>query len=204
MTEHADKRLERLIFFSDAVIAIAITLLVIEIKIPHFERNDPAVALNVLRDLLPSFFGFALSFLVIGRFWNGHAAALVSMTKYDPRLSRPNLFFLMSIALMPFATGFMAHNIGQLVPTLFYNATLLITALLCLWVVRIATDSSSDCSAHEAEDAKTMRNRATIAVAASCVVVALTFLVPDYSQVPFVPLLIWERFRSVRQGKLTQ
>ena len=201
MIGQIDKRLERLIFFSDGVIAIAITLLVIEIKIPHFEKDDPTFALDALNGLSPSFFGFVLSFLVIGRFWSGHSAALSDMVKYDPRLSRPNLLFLMAIALMPFATAFMTHNIGQLVPTLFYNATLLVTALLSFWVIRIATDRSSNCSMHDPDEASGLRFRAVLAIGGCLLAVSLAFVAPSYSQVPLIPLLVWERFQWVWKRK---
>ena len=156
---------------------------------------------SALNGLSPSFFGFVLSFLVIGRFWSGHSAALSDMVKYDPRLSRPNLLFLMAIALMPFATAFMTHNIGQLVPTLFYNATLLVTALLSFWVIRIATDRSSNCSMHDPDEASGLRFRAVLAIGGCLLAVSLAFVAPSYSQVPLIPLLVWERFQWVWKRK---
>jgi uncharacterized membrane protein len=99
-------QLERLILFSDAVFAIAITLLVIEIKVP--EINDPTdrALLNSLAHLIPKFIGFIFSFIFIGLYWTIHHRMFGFVTSYDKKLLILNLFFLFFIALLPFSTGF--------------------------------------------------------------------------------------------------
>ncbi len=106
-------QLERVIFFSDAVFAIAITLLVIEIKIPDFHENvsDKAL-LNALKDLIPKFLGFLVSFLLIGMYWTVHHRIFGFVMEYNRRLLWLNLFFLFFIVLMPFATGFYSEYSG--------------------------------------------------------------------------------------------
>ena len=88
-------QLERLILFSDAVFAIAITLLVIEIKIPEIHENvsDQAL-LNSLGHLIPKFIGFIISFLLIGLYWTVHHRMFGFVVNYTPRLLWLNLFFL--------------------------------------------------------------------------------------------------------------
>ena len=126
-----DHRLERMILFSDAVFAIAITLLVIEIDVPRLSADGPAAAYwQALAEHIPSFFGFVLSFLVIGRFWSGHHAMFSQVARFDESLVWPNLQLLMMIAFMPFATAFLTRNIGAAVPSLIYNLCFLATALL--------------------------------------------------------------------------
>ena len=98
MTKNAHA-LERLVFFSDAVFAIVITLLVIEIERP--ELHDGATNadwINSLLALIPSFAGFLLSFMVIGAFWMNHHALFLLVDRYDERLLWPNLILLLSIA----------------------------------------------------------------------------------------------------------
>ena len=107
-----DHKLERLVFFADAVFAIAITLLVSELHVPHFEHRGTQAALAQLAGMWPSLFGFVLSFLVIGRFWMGHHSAFSGVSQFSPRLMWPNLLMLMAIAFMPFITGLMSQNSG--------------------------------------------------------------------------------------------
>jgi len=106
-------QLERLILFSDAVFAIAITLLVIEIKIPEIAENvtDKAL-LNALGHLIPKFIGFIISFLLIGLYWTIHHRMFGFVVNYTPTLLRLNLLFLFFIVLMPFSTGFYGEYWG--------------------------------------------------------------------------------------------
>ncbi len=106
-------QLERMILFSDAVFAIAITLLVIEIKIPeiHTDVSDQAL-LEELKHLIPKFIGFIISFLFIGLYWTIHHRMFGYVTNYDKGLLRLNLFFLFFVVLLPFSTGFYSEYAG--------------------------------------------------------------------------------------------
>lgn len=110
-------QLERIILFSDAVFAIAITLLVIEIKIPEIHENvSNAALLHSLKHLIPKFVGFLVSFMLIGLYWTIHHRMFGYVTSYDRKLLLLNLIFLFFIALMPFSTGFYSEYAG---PELF-------------------------------------------------------------------------------------
>ncbi|MES2005022.1 MAG: TMEM175 family protein [Bacteroidota bacterium] len=106
-------QLERLILFSDAVFAIAITLLVIEIKVPeiHFGTGvDVSHALaEALNEKSAEFFGFLLSFAVIGQFWVGHHRLFGYVTDYDSGLLWLNLHMLFWIVLVPFSSALNAR-----------------------------------------------------------------------------------------------
>ncbi|HMG69135.1 MAG TPA: TMEM175 family protein [Chitinophagaceae bacterium] len=111
-------QLERLILFSDAVFAIAITLLAIEIKIPdkiflqeHGGVSD-ATILVALGNLVPKFVGFLISFMLVGMYWTIHHRMFGFVTNYDRKLLFLNLVFLFFIALMPFSTGFYSEFTG--------------------------------------------------------------------------------------------
>ncbi len=191
--DHAvmDHRMERLIFFSDAVFAIAITLLVIEIRIPHLSTGTADEALRALLALFPSFFGFVLSFVVIGRFWMGHHSSMANVAVYAPKLLWPNLMLLMAIAFMPFATAFMSANIGQLVPTAFYNATLMVTALLSWRVVSMARDLWPESERND--EWLWMRSRGIGVSLGAASALALTFVTPIYSQLALATMPLWQR-----------
>src|ERR1051325_10483224 len=106
-------QLERMILFSDAVFAIAITLLVIEIKIPetHEQVSDQKL-LYSLRHLIPKFIGFFISFMLIGIYWTVHHRMFGFVTSFTRKLLFLNLVFLFFIALMPFSTGFYSEYAG--------------------------------------------------------------------------------------------
>lgn len=123
-------QLERLTFFSDAVFAIAITLLIIEVHVPHLDTRDDAAYWQALAHLQPSFMGFVLSFLVIGALWIAHHRVFGMLADYSASIMWPNMLSLMAIAFMPFATALMSSNPGVRVPELFYAGTLLVAGLL--------------------------------------------------------------------------
>ena len=194
-----DHPLERLVFFSDAVFAIAITLLVIEIEIPHLDGNT-ATAWTALWHLAPSFFGFVLSFLVIGRFWIGHHNAFTMIDHYDGRLAWPNMLLLMLIALMPFATAFMSANLGQLVPTLFYNLVLLATACLSRWVIGIGTSPDLLRAGADPAVIALLRARGMGVVLGALTAVAVTFVSPQFSQIALATIPLWQRLLNKRSA----
>ena len=128
-------QLERLILFSDAVFAIAITLLVIEIKIPEVhnqqELTDSYLLLQ-LKVLIPKFVGFLISFLLIGQYWRVHHRMFGFIIDFNERLIWLNILFLLSIALMPFSTGFYSEYAGRPVvtPVIFYTCNIAILGII--------------------------------------------------------------------------
>ena len=105
-TNGGQRELDRLIYFSDAVFAIVMTLLVLEIRVPEVPPSLAAaeVPTKVLA-LGPKFFSYVLSFLVIGIYWIAHHQTFRYVQSYDRRLLWLNLIFLLSISFIPFPTG---------------------------------------------------------------------------------------------------
>lgn len=120
--------LERIVFFSDAVMAIAITLLAIDIRVPEI---DPAVAAQQLPALLsamqPRFMTFFISFIVIGVYWLSHHRHFRYIKRYDTRLILLNLLFLFFIVLMPFLASLLGQYV--FVPVALIAYTLALAAL---------------------------------------------------------------------------
>jgi uncharacterized membrane protein len=107
MSKHIDKgafQLERIVFFSDAVFAIAITLLVLELKIPDVHVRSNEELNQVILSAFPHFFSFVLSFVVIGIYWVSHHRLFNYVIAYNQRLLWLNLFFLFFIICMPFSS----------------------------------------------------------------------------------------------------
>jgi uncharacterized membrane protein len=125
----------RLEAFSDGVFAIAITLLVLEIKVPQ----SGAPLGEELLSLWPSYFAYAVSFFVIGAIWINHHAMFDHIVRADHKLLLLNTFHLMFIAFLPFPTAVLAHGLqhGSDVPlaTSFYGGTLTIIGIfvVAMW-----------------------------------------------------------------------
>lgn len=106
-------QLERLILFSDAVFAIAITLLVIELKIPELKDNETLIEAFQKNDTFYGFFGLALSFVIIGQFWTNHHRLFGYVNNYTGKLLWLNLHMLFWIILMPFSSALSSKYAGR-------------------------------------------------------------------------------------------
>jgi uncharacterized membrane protein len=127
---------ERLLFFSDAVFAIAITLLALEIRLPSLEGSLTNEQLfQQLWAIWPKYFSYALSFLVIGAFWMGHHRKFRFILRYDANLILLNIFLLMAVAFIPFPTAVIGENENR-TATIFYALVMTIAGLLntAVWV----------------------------------------------------------------------
>ena len=113
----------RLEAFSDGVIAIIITIMVLEMKVPHGED------LRALVPLAPVFLSYVLSFANIGIFWNNHHHMLHAAKRVDGRVLWANLYFLFWLSLMPFVTGWMGENHFAPVPVAIYGVVQLMSAV---------------------------------------------------------------------------
>jgi uncharacterized membrane protein len=113
----------RLEAFSDGVIAILITIMVLELKVPH--GSDIAA----LAPLLPVFLSYVLSFVYVGIYWSNHHHFLHAVQRVDGRVLWANLFLLFSLSLFPFATAWMGENHFAPVPVALYGAVQLMASL---------------------------------------------------------------------------
>jgi len=128
--------LERIVFFSDAVFAIAITLLALEIRLPETASNLGNDELT--KDLIalwPKFLGYVISFMVIGFFWIGHHRKFRLIKRFNGTLLRLNLLLLMVIAFIPFPAAVISSN-GNRTATIFYAMVMILAGLIsiAIWV----------------------------------------------------------------------
>ncbi|HTN49037.1 MAG TPA: TMEM175 family protein [Burkholderiaceae bacterium] len=112
----------RLEAFSDGVFAIIITIMVLEMKVPHGETLEAVVP------LLPVFLSYVLSFVYVGIYWNNHHHMLHACSKVSGAVLWANLHLLFWLSLFPFVTGWMGENHFAPVPSAFYGVVLLMAA----------------------------------------------------------------------------
>ena len=114
---------DRLAAFSDGVIAIIITIMVLELKVPH--GTDWAT----LRGVAPNFVSYVLSFVYLAIYWNNHHHMLHTVTRVDGLILWANSHLLFWLSLIPAATGWMGENFLTPLPTAVYGISLLMPAI---------------------------------------------------------------------------
>ena len=121
-----DMKKDRLAAFSDGVIAIIITIMVLELKVPH------GASWQALVDLLPHFISYVLSFVYVAIYWNNHHHLLETVTRVDGLILWANSFLLFCLSLVPISTAWMGENLLAPVPTAVYGAVMLTPAIAYL------------------------------------------------------------------------
>ena len=121
----------RLEAFSDGVIAIFITIMVLEFKVPH------EVSARALLPLVPTFASYVLSFIYLGIYWNNHHHMLQAVSHVDGRVLWANLHLLFWLSLIPFATAWVGEHHVAPFPVAFYGVVLLFSALAFVILTRV-------------------------------------------------------------------
>lgn len=201
-----DHRIERLVFFSDAVFAIAITLLVIELRPPHLPAGASAAAHGrALAALAPSLLGFVISFFAIGAFWAGHHRMFTLAARWSDRLVLADLLLLFTIVAMPFFTAYLGAGYGSAVPVLLYAGWLLLAALFNIRLQGMVT--SPPIVSDDADPARIAtirhRGRAVALGAATTLVLAAVLPVPSVALFALMTIPLWrpllDRLAAKRQ-----
>jgi uncharacterized membrane protein len=124
---------DRLVFFSDAVFAIAMTLLIVELRVPEVSGTDLGPALI---ELVPGYLTFMLSFLVVGVVWMSHHRKFRAIVRYNQNLVRLNLLLLLFVASIPLPTGILGAYGDTRLSVYVYAATICVVGFLLtsIWV----------------------------------------------------------------------
>ena len=178
----------RLEAFSDGVIAIIITIMVLELRPPD------EVTLNALFGLWPKFLSYALSFVMLGIYWNNHHHLLHAADRIGGGVLWANLHLLFWLSLIPFVTGWMGENHFAALPTAGYGLVLLLAAIAYTILVRAIIAQQAPHSQLEAAVGRDTKGYISLAIYVTAilstlvhpaiaqalyVVVALIWLVPD-------------------------
>ena len=131
--------LERISFFSDGVFAIAITLLVIEFKVPVIQHATDGLLWDSLAHMGWKLLGFVISFVIVGYYWSVHHRIFGYVNDYTSRLIWLNLLFLFSVVLLPFSSGLLGEYSSELelhIPYGIYVLNIVLTAIMnvVLWL----------------------------------------------------------------------
>ncbi|MBO6211523.1 TMEM175 family protein [Algoriella sp.] len=151
--EHKEEfQLERVAFFSDAVFAIAITLLIIEIRVPeiHAHKITDKEILNEFVKLIPKFIGFIVSFMVIALYWLSHHRIFRYVTSVNQKLIWSNLLFLLPIIVMPFSTAFLSEYYSSSVkfPLIIYTLTICLSGFFNFRIWKIIGNKKNNLSSN--------------------------------------------------------
>jgi uncharacterized membrane protein len=119
--------------FSDGVLAIIITIMVLELKVPH------GAELAALRPLVPVFLSYVLSFIYVGIYWNNHHHMLHAVTSVTGPILWANLHLLFWLSLVPFVTAWMGENHFASIPVALYGGVMLMCALAFMLMARLMT-----------------------------------------------------------------
>jgi uncharacterized membrane protein len=178
----------RLEAFSDAVIAIIMTIMVLELKVPH-EANWAA-----LDSLIPIFLSYVLSFIYLGIYWNNHHHLLHVAQQVNGSVLWANMHLLFWLSLVPFATGWMGENHFAALPVALYGVVLLLSAIAYFILTRVLITHHGQNSAIAAAIGSDSKGKISLVVYAlaipfafvnawvACglyVLVALMWLIPD-------------------------
>ena len=187
--------LERIIFFSDAVFAIGITLLVLDIHVPERAAVSPADLPAQVLDLWPRVVAYILSFLVVGLFWMAHHRIFHYIRRFDTRLIWLNLLFLMTIAFLPVPTALLSAYGDQPIGAMAYACVVALAALIELTFWRYASDGHR--LIDPTLDAVTIRATSYRALL-TIVVFGASIIVAYFS--PFLAELAWTLTLFVRRA----
>jgi uncharacterized membrane protein len=174
--------------FSDAVIAIVMTVMVLELRVPS------STTWEALRHLVPVFLTYVLSFVYLGIYWNNHHHLLQATERVNGAVLWANLHLLFWLSLFPFATGWLGENHVAVLPTVLYGVVLLLAAMAYYLLQSVIVAEQGQGSALQAALGRDLKGKLSPVIYAAAiglafvspwlsislyVVVALMWLVPD-------------------------
>ena len=173
----AGQRLERIEALSDGVFAIAMTLLVLDIKVPLGEFHSESQLIAAFWPLMPKFLAYLLGFMTLGIFWVGHATQFRFIARTDRHLTWMNIFFLMVISVFPFSTAFLSEyiNFKFAVGLYWLNIFLAGVAIFIPWSYACRANLLNEEATSE-EAFKAIRNRVIIAQSLYLIAALLCFV----------------------------
>jgi uncharacterized membrane protein len=190
----------RIVAFSDGVLAIAITLLVLNLDVPTVSSNDRDALFEALGDLGPHLFAYGLSFAVIGRFWLIHHRFFATLSGFDGTLLTANLLYLALIVLVPFSSDVLG-TYGENEAALVVYAAILGAAALVNWLMIRHALRRDLVRAEERRSTEPFGSPGALAIPGVFLLsIPVAFLSTLAAQLLWVALLVFRGQRRVRGG----
>jgi uncharacterized membrane protein len=189
-------QLERFTFFTDGVFAICITLLIIEIKVPNRDALGiftDASLWKYLSHTAQGFFGFLISFGIIGHYWSVHLRIFGYAINYTTALVWLNLGFLFSVVLLPFSSGLLGEygsDTTMFLPYAVYVANMCLTGAMNIWLWLYISKPERNLLTHKISKARIALGlyRSLVVPVLFILSLVISFFLPVFSR--FIPVLI--------------
>jgi uncharacterized membrane protein len=186
-------QLDRISFFSDGVFAIAITLLVIEFKVPVIEHPTDHLLWESVREMSWKLLGFVISFCIVGYYWSVHHRIFGYVEHYTTRLLWLNLLFLFSVVTLPFTSGLLGEYASEthlLIPYGIYVLNICLTAVMNAILWFYVSNPKHDLLTHKISKERIMLGFYFTLVVPILFIISfiLTILHPNVGR--FIPILI--------------
>lgn len=193
---------DRVVFFSDAVFAIAMTLLVLEIKLPSSEELNQFTIAEILKRRFPNFIAFAISFIVTALFWRAHVVICRGLKEVSDRFLWINIFLLAFVVLMPFSTALFANfGYGSNTAFVFYSLNLAAIGLFHLWLTNHVHQLNTIKNEEQKLIQKNQVLRALIVIIIFISAACLSPFAPALSRYLFILIFVLQKFVDWRYKK---
>jgi uncharacterized membrane protein len=193
--------MERINNFCDAVFAIAMTLLILEIKIPSYEDMETYDSLGVLWRLVPNFVGFLISFLVIALYWRAHLMMAPFFKSYDNKSLWLTIWLLLFVVLLPFSTAFYSKFGNRNVPFIFYCINLVMIGVFNYWMLHYLEKKEGHSESLSQPMIQYLKARALSAPIVWALSAAWVFVEPYSARLLFISIFIVQIFIDRRFKK---
>ena len=192
--------------FSDAIFAIAITLLVLEIKVPSADEVHQLGIDGLLIKRIPNFIGYVVSFFVTALYWRNHLQLFQFVKTVDNRLFWLNLWLLFFVVLMPFSTALYSYFVGQNNAFIFYTLNLAAIGFMSYWMAVYVSRKENLADQLGAIATRWMKNRILIGPLIFLLCVPAVWLSPWFGRFGFFLIFILQAIgdRRVKKKILTQ
>jgi uncharacterized membrane protein len=198
---------ERILFFSDAVFAIVITLLVLELRPPHISHGEFSESLlrQTLLAMIPKFLGFIFSFFMVGILWIEHHRIFRFIGHFDFGLIWRNLIFLLCVTFVPFPTALFSEYFLSTTAFVLYTFSFAVAGITKFWVWRYAVKKRDALIIADATDEliKQISLRSLAAPIVCVLIISLSLIIGPFAGIlfPFIPLVANLLYSKKREAK---